>query len=118
MACLSDHPLRHIGGTTLRDRLVHVETAWMGVGPRCRGIVHGCYQPTSPRLPPTPPLVAHWRGQLARCLGFDGAATAPLRPLRLMVVDREFGNSRHACWVGTGTGVESHAMRVQQGARG
>ncbi|PSC75048.1 coiled-coil domain-containing 97 isoform A [Micractinium conductrix] len=94
MACLSDHPLRHIGGTTLRDRLVHVETAWMGVGPRCRGIVHGCYQPTSPRLPPTPPLVAHWRGQLARCLGFDGAATAPLRPLRLMVVDREFGNSR------------------------
>lgn len=101
LACLSDQPLHHIGGAALagtqrQRRLVHVQTAWVGLGPRCRGIVPGCYTPGSGRLPPTPRLVTALRTALAQCLRFDPAAAAPLHPLRVLVVDRAFESSRCA----------------------
>ncbi|KAL4422895.1 hypothetical protein ABPG75_009092 [Micractinium tetrahymenae] len=94
LACFSGHPLRHINGSTLRDRLTLVDTAWMGLGPRCRGSVSGCYQAGGPRLPPTPGLMAAWRATLGQCFGFDPGAAAPLRPVRLLVVDRLYESGR------------------------
>ena len=104
LACFSGQPLLHLNSSTLRDSLVHVETAWMGLGPRCRGSVSGCYQAGGPRLPPTPGLMAAWRATLGQCFGFDHAAAAPLRPVRLLVVDRlyesgRWGQRRLARWL-------------------
>lgn len=42
--CLAGAPLRHISGGALRGRLVLLQTAWTGLGPRCRGIPGGCYK--------------------------------------------------------------------------
>ncbi|KAL4422897.1 hypothetical protein ABPG75_009094 [Micractinium tetrahymenae] len=100
IACLSDRPLLHLNGSTLRDRLTLVDTAWMGLGPRCRGIVDGCYPkkggaPPGPRLPPTPALMAAWRRVLGQCFGFDPEAAAPLHPVRLLLVDRLYESGRH-----------------------
>ncbi|PSC69724.1 CAZy families GT61 [Micractinium conductrix] len=100
-ACLSAHPLRHINGTALRPTLVHVRQAWLGLGPRCRGFTVRCYTPDSGRLPPTPELTSTWRTIAAQCLGVDAQAAAPLVPLQLLVVDREYDSTRHFLNVNT-----------------
>ncbi len=94
LACFSRHPLSHINGSELRSGLVHVDTAWMGLGPRCRGSVSGCYQAGGPRLPPTPGLMASWRRVLGQCFEFDPEAAAPLHPVRLLLVDRLYESGR------------------------
>ncbi|KAL4451172.1 hypothetical protein ABPG77_009244 [Micractinium sp. CCAP 211/92] len=94
LACFSRHPLSHINGSELRSGLVHVDTAWMGLGPRCRGSVSGCYQAGGPRLPPTPGLMASWRRVLGQCFKFDPEAAAPLHPVRLLLVDRLYESGR------------------------
>jgi hypothetical protein len=114
LACLSATPLRHINGSSLRatgPRLVR--TAWMGLGPRCRGIASGCNPRHAgadrSRLMPTPKLMAGWRGTLGACFGLDPAAPAPLRPANILVVDRLYESNR---WVrGAGGGVRREAGR-------
>lgn len=105
VACLSDRPLHHINGTALRGQLSRVNTAWVGLGPRCRGKPAGCYEPGSGHLPPTPRLTAAWRTLVNRCFGQDPGRHAPLEPLQLLVVDRPYGAGRCVCRVGrVGTG--------------
>ncbi|EFN59144.1 hypothetical protein CHLNCDRAFT_137972 [Chlorella variabilis] len=92
--CLSAKPLLHINGSSLRGQLARVEEAWMGLGPRCRGIPAGCYVPGSGRLPPTPQLTASLRLILAQCLGARLDAPAPLRPVQVLVIDRPYTSNR------------------------
>ena len=75
---------------------MHVRQAWLGLGPRCRGFTVRCYTPDSGRLPPTPELTSTWRTIAAQCLGVDAQAAAPLVPLQLLVVDREYDSTRWA----------------------
>ncbi|KAL4444320.1 hypothetical protein ABPG75_012057 [Micractinium tetrahymenae] len=95
VSCLSDKPLHHINGTALRDQLTLVRTAWLGLGPRCRGVPPGCYKAGSGRLPPTAQLTSNWRNLLGQCMGLDASAQAPLQPLQLLVVDRLYASGRH-----------------------
>ena len=44
-SCVSAHPLRHINGSAWAGSVVHVGTAWMGVGPRCRSHRGVCHDP-------------------------------------------------------------------------
>lgn len=94
VACLSDRPLHHINGTRLRSQLSLVRTAWLGLGPRCRGKPAGCYKPGSGHLPPTPELTVAWRTLVNRCFGQDPARHAALEPLQLLVVDRLYAAGR------------------------
>ncbi len=94
VACLSDRPLHHINGTALRSQLYLVRTAWLGLGPRCRGKPAGCYEPGSGHLPPTPELTAAWRTLVNRCFGQDPARRAALEPLQLLLVDRLYAAGR------------------------
>ena len=96
VSCLSAKPLHHINGTALRSQLVHISTAWMGLGPRCRGVVPGCYKESSGRLPPTPQLTATWRRTVSQCFGQNPEAQASLQPLRLLVIDRLYASNRCA----------------------
>ncbi|KAL4443997.1 hypothetical protein ABPG75_011734 [Micractinium tetrahymenae] len=64
LSCLSSAPLRHLSGSALRGagpaghgQVTLVKEAWVGLGPRCRGIVDGCYEASSGRAPPTPALL-------------------------------------------------------------
>jgi hypothetical protein len=94
VACVSAHPLRHISGASLGSQLTHVQTAWLGLGPRCRGIPPGCYQAGSGRLPLTPQLTASLRQLLAKCLGVKLETTAPLCPVQVLVLDRPYSSNR------------------------
>lgn len=100
--CLSAKPLLHINGSSLRGQLARVEEAWMGLGPRCRGIPAGCYVPGSGRLPPTPQLTASLRLILAQCLGARLDAPAPLRPVQVLVIDRPYTSNRQVAVTGVG----------------
>ncbi|KAL4447806.1 hypothetical protein ABPG75_005025 [Micractinium tetrahymenae] len=88
VACLSDRPLHHINGTALRGQLSRIRTAWVGLGPRCRGKPAGCYEAGSGHLPPTPELTAAWRTLVNRCFRQDAQRQSALEPLQLLVVDR------------------------------
>ncbi len=45
------------------------------------------------RMPPD--MMESWRRRIGDCMGFDASAPAWLRPLRVLVVDRKYGQSRH-----------------------
>lgn len=84
------HPIHPTPPLPFRcSRLTLVRTAWLGLGPRCRSCM---LYPD--RLPPTPELTASHRSLLAQCLGTRAEAAAPLQPLRLLVVDRQYESGR------------------------
>ena len=88
MSCMSDQPLRHINGSW-RENVVHVGTAWVGLGARCRTFRGHCHDPSQRnKLPPTPDLLASWRDTLGECMGYSTHRQAPLHPLKLLFVDR------------------------------
>ena len=100
LACLSDRPLLNINGSTLGSQLTVLRTAWVGLGPRCRGTVPGCYEPGGGRVPPTPQLMGAWRHLLGQCFGIHSDKPAPLSPARLLVVDRLYESGRYVCALG------------------
>ncbi|KAL4422896.1 hypothetical protein ABPG75_009093 [Micractinium tetrahymenae] len=95
LACLSDSPLLHLAGSHLGSRLTLVETVWVGLGPRCRGMQpFDCYTPGGSRLPISGAQMAAWRSTAERCFGFQGNAVASLHPVRLLLVDRLYESGR------------------------
>lgn len=98
LACLSDKPVHHLAGSHLGSRLTLVEMAWVGLGPRCRGMQpFDCYTPGGTRLQISGAQMAAWHSIAQRCFGFQGASAASLRPVRLLLVDRLYESGR---WVG------------------
>ncbi|KAL4451173.1 hypothetical protein ABPG77_009245 [Micractinium sp. CCAP 211/92] len=95
LACLSDKPLRHLAGSFLKGRLTLVETAWVGLSARCRGMQpFDCYAPQGSLAQISSAQMAAWRSTAEQCFGFQGTTAASLRPVRLLLVDRLYESGR------------------------
>ncbi|KAL4423837.1 hypothetical protein ABPG75_001138 [Micractinium tetrahymenae] len=93
LACFSPAPMRWINDTAIRDRLVLVRRALVGVGGECRAVrtfSSPDFRPLAPRL------YASYRARMGACLGFDPGARAPVQPRpSILLVDRRYESDRH-----------------------